>query len=421
MINVEHDVAPGRLGRCQITGSQNLFEVIDLGHQPPCDALLTGETLGHPEVYYPLRLMLCPDSGLAQLDHVVDGSTIYPTDYPYRAGISEPLRVYQRAFAGDILKSFNIPEGSLCVDIGSNDGVLLTGFKDKGMRVLGVEPTNMAHIARQENRIETIQDFFTEDVARDIVSIHGPAKVATMTNVFAHMAPLGEVMRGLSQILDEDGIFITESQYLLDVLEGNQFDGIYHEHIRTYSFKSLVTLFPYYGMEVFDVQRASRYGGNVRAYAARKGMRPISPRVQELLAIEESKGLFKPETWEAWRGRVQENKSKFMALAYEAKQKGQRFVADSCPGRGAVLVNYYGLNKDLLPYIAQLPNSEKVGKYMPGTHIPIVANDIILREQPDYVVILAWHYGDYIMENWRKKGLRSKFVIPLPEFKIIED
>ena len=418
---IEHDVPPGRLEHCQITGSKNLFEVIDLGHQPPCDALLTDQTMDEPEIYYPLRLMLCPDSGLAQLDYIVDGPTIYPAEYPYRSGISEPLRVYQRSFSDDLVKRFNVLSGSLCIDIGSNDGTLLTGFRDNGLRTLGVEPTNIAKIARKENNIETIQEFFTESLAKDIVADNGPAKVVTMTNVFAHMAPLGEVMRGLSLLLDKDGIFITESQYLLDVLESNQFDGIYHEHVRTYSFKSLVTLFPYYDMEVFDVQRASRYGGNIRAYVARKGVQPISPRVKALLDLEEEKGLFKPETWAIWRQRVYKNMDKFMMLAYQAKQNGQSFVADSCPGRGAVLVNYYGLNKELVPYIAQLPNSEKIGKYLPGTHIPIVDNNIILEEQPDYIAILAWHYGDYIMKNWRAKGVTSKFVMPLPEFQVIED
>ncbi|MBI5140475.1 MAG: methyltransferase domain-containing protein [Candidatus Vogelbacteria bacterium] len=419
MRKINHDVAPGKLDRCQVTGSKNLFEVIDLGHQAPCDALLTAKTIGEPETTYPLRLMLCPDSGLAQLDYVVDGSIIYPPEYPYRAGISEPLRVYQSAFADGVVKKFNIPSESLCVDIGSNDGTLLTGFRRNGMRTIGVEPTNIAKIAKKENRIETIQKFFTEDVAKDIVKKYGHAKIATMTNVFAHMAPLGEVMRGLCTLLEKDGVFITESQYLLDVLESNQFEGIYHEHVRTYSLKSLVTLFPYYGMEVFDVQRASRYGGNIRAYAGRKGVHPVNPDVGELLALEESKGLFKPETWSKWRERVDDNRRKFMELAYKAKSKGLKFVADSCPGRGSVLVNYYGLDKTLLPYVAQLPGSEKVGKYLPGTHIPVVDNSIILREQPDYVVILAWHYGDYIMKNWRSKGLKSKFVLPLPKFRIV--
>jgi hypothetical protein len=419
-MKINHDVLPGKLDHCQITGSKNLFEVIDLGHQPPCDALLSEKMLNQPESHYPLRLMICPESGLAQLDYVVHGSIIYPADYPYRAGISEPLRVYQKAFSDDIVKNFHIPPKSLCVDIGSNDGTLLTGFRKNGMRTIGVEPTNIAKIARKENKIQTIQEFFTEKIAKGIIKKHGRAKVITMTNVFAHMAPLGEIMRGLSRLLDSDGIFITESQYLLDVLESNQFEGIYHEHIRTYSLKSLVTLMPYYGLEVFDVGRASRYGGNIRAYVAFKGVYPRNPRVDALLKEEESKGLFEPKTWEKWRERVALNRNCFMELAYEAKRKGLRFVADSCPGRGAVLINYYGIDKTLIPYIAQLPGSEKIGKYLPGTHIPIVDNSIILKEQPDYIVILAWHYGDYIMEQWRKKGVKAKFVLPLPTFRIVE-
>lgn len=420
MTKFNHDIPQGNVLCCQITGSTNLFEAIDLGHQGPCDALLTEAMLDQPETRYPLRLMICPESGSAQLSYFVDGGTIYYPDYPYRSGISKPLEIYQRAFADDIVKQFGIAPGSLCVDVGSNDGTLLTGFKRNGMRALGVEPTNMAKVAREENGIDTIQDFFTPEVAKKIVAEYGYAKVITMTNVFAHMTTLGSVMRGLAELLDTDGIFITESQYLLDLLQDNQFEGIYHEHIRTYSLKALVKLMPYYGLEVFDVQRASRYGGNIRAYIARKGVHTINKRVTDLLNVEEDAGLFTPEAWAKWRERVNKNRDQFMDLAHEAKRKGQRFVADSCPGRGAVLVQYYGIDKTLMPYIAQIPQSEKVGKYLPGSHIPVVDNKILLEEQPDYVVILAWHYADYIIEQWRAKGLKSKFVLPLPIFKIIE-
>lgn len=421
MAKIEHhDAAPGKLDHCQITGSKDLFEAIDLGHQPPCDALLSDTTIDQPEVYYPLRLMISPESGLGQLDYAVPGDLIYPRDYPYRAGVSQPLKEYLQAFAGEIVTKYKVPSGSLCVDIGCNDGTLLTGFRDHGMQTIGVEPTNMAVYALLENKINAIQSFFTEDIASRIVSASGRARIVTMTNVFAHMAPLGEVMRGLDRLLDAQGIFITESQYLLDILERNQFDQVYHEHLRLYSLKSLVTLFAYYGMEVFDAQSVPSREGSIRAYVARKGVYPISPNVGALLRKEEEKGLFTPEAWAKFRQRVYENRERFIDFAYKAKGKGLRFVADSCPGRGAVLVNYYGIDKTLMPYIAQLPGSEKVGKYLPGTHIPIVDNKIILEEQPDYVVILAWHYGDYIMKNWRAKGLKSKFILPLPEFKIVE-
>ena len=160
-MKINHDVNPGKLNHCQITGSSNLFEVIDLGHQPPCDALLTEEMLNETEKSYPLKLMMCPDSGSAQLDYVVDGSEIYYPEYPYRSGISKPLEEYQRAFADDVVKIFGLAPGALCVDIGSNDGTLLTGFMRNEMRALGVEPTNIAQIARDENKVETIQEFYS--------------------------------------------------------------------------------------------------------------------------------------------------------------------------------------------------------------------------------------------------------------------
>ena len=420
MIDPEHDVKFGPLDYCQITGSQNLFEGIDLGHQPPCSALPTDKTLHHPETYYPLRLMICPESGLGQLDHVVDGKILFPTEYPYRPGISVPLREHLELISYEIISKLTIPPKSLCVDVGSNDGTLLSFFENHNMRVLGVEPTNMAKVAWKENRIKTIQKYFTEAVAKDIKKEYSQAKIITFTNVFAHMASLGEVMRGINQLLDKDGAVVTESQYLLDVFEGNQFDEIYHDHVRVYSLKSLVKLFPYYGMEVFDAKRVRTREGSIRVYAGWKGKHPISPEVNRILKLEEEVGLFNPEAWANFRTRVNASRCQFLDLAHKARREGLRFVADSCPTRGVVLVNYYGLDKTLLPYIAQLPGTEKVGKYMPGTHTPIVSNEILLKEQPDYVVILAWHYADYIIKNWRAEGLKSKFIIPLPEFTVIK-
>jgi hypothetical protein len=416
----DHDVPPGALSRCQISGATDLELVMDLDCQPLCDSLLTKDMLGKPETHYPLRLYLSPTSGLAQLDYVVDGSTVYHPEYPYRSGITKELRDYQAAFASGVVGKLGIPAGSLCVDIGSNDGTLLTGFKAEGMKALGVEPTNIARIAERENKIETIQSFFTEALAGKIVTDYGHAKVITTTNVFAHMAPLGEVMRGICRLLDRDGVFITESHYLLDVVEKTQFDTIYHEHIRTYSLRSLVTLFAYYGLEVFDVQRADRYGGNIRAYVCRKGTRPIAKSVPDLLQLEVDRGLFKPETYVAFRSRVAENRDKLMEMAFRARAQGVAFVGNSCPGRCSTLLNYYGMTRDLMPYLAEQPTSLKLGMYLPGKHIPVVNNQRLIDENPEYVVLLAWHYAEPIAKQLRARGLKSKFVTPLPKVQVLD-
>lgn len=418
---VNHDVEPGKLDRCQVCGCEDLELVIDLGHQPLCDSLLTEHMLDVPEVHYPLRLFRCPRCTLTQLDHVVDGSIVYAPDYPYRSGITKELRVYQEAFAQGVVDMIGLEQGSLCVDIGSNDGTLLSGFKKLNMTPLGVEPTNIAEIARSETGIETIQSFFDEDLARQIRADHGPAKVITTTNVFAHMAPLGEVMRGISALLDNDGIFITESHYLLDVLKGAQYDTVYHEHIRTYSLKSLVTLFEFYGMEVFHVQRADRYGGNIRAYVARKDTRPVTQAVADLLKLEADEGLGDAAAYTRFRDNAYQTRDELMEFAYAAKRSGQRFVGNSCPGRSSTLLNFCGMHRELMPYLAEQPTSLKLGMFLPGLHLPVVENSILLKEQPDYVLLLAWHYAKPITEQLRERGLKSKFVMPLPKFEVLKE
>jgi C-methyltransferase C-terminal domain/Putative zinc binding domain/Methyltransferase domain len=418
--NPEHDVPAGPLSRCQITGSSDLELVIDLDCQPLCDSLLRPDQLNQPELHYPLRLYLCPESGLAQLDYVVDGTVVYHPDYPYRSGITRELETYQRAFAHEVVTELGIPPASLCVDIGSNDGTLLSGFQQLGMRALGVEPTNIAAIAREQNGIETIQSFFDEKLAKEIATDYGSATVITATNVFAHMASLGEVMRGICRLLDRDGVFITESHYLLDVIEKLQFDTVYHEHIRTYSLKSLVTLFAYYDLEVFHVRRADRYGGNIRAYVARKGTRQVTSAVGELLELERQRRLFDPETYRKFRAHVEERRDRFMTLAYDAHLRGKHFVGNSCPGRCSTLLNYYGVTRDLMPYIAEQPTSLKLGLHLPGKHIPVVPNQRLIDEQPDYVVLLAWHYAKPIAEQLRARGLQSTFITPLPDVQMIE-
>jgi len=417
---VDHDARPGRLERCQITGSSDLIQIIDLGHQAPCDALLSREMLDRPEITYPLRLCFCPESGLAQLDYVVDGREIYYPAYPYRAGISKPLVDYQRTFAEAVVERFDLEAGAAVVDIGSNDGTLLAAFKGRGMKVLGVEPTDIAKIAQGEYGVETIQAFFTEACARDIAAMIGKVRIITATNTFAHMADLGEACRGIATLLADDGVFITESHYLLDILELNQVDTIYHEHIRTYSLKALVSLFPYYGMEIFDVQRADRYGGNIRVYAGRKGKFPVSPNVGALLRLEDAKGLHQRETWKAFRERVDVNRDRFMEFAWRAKAQGRTIAGNSCPGRCATLLNYYGVTKELMPYICELPASLKLGLHLPGSHIPIVTGDRLVDEQPDYVVLNAWHYAEPITRRLRQEGVRSKLIVALPDFAVLD-
>lgn len=418
-MSIDHNVSPGSLKHCQICGSSSLELVLDVGHQPLCDSLLTKEQLDLPEMYYPLRLLRCPTCTLAQLDYVVDGSTVYHQQYPYRTGVTKELEQYQFEMADQLSKEYKLTNSDLVVDIGSNDGTLLRGFKEKGARVLGVEPTNIAFIAQQLG-VDTVHSFFNEQTAKEIKLGYGPATLITASNVFAHMAPLGDVVRGIRELLKPNGVFVLENHYLVDVLQKTQYDTIYHEHIRTYSLKSLVTLFSYYDMTVFHAERVSRYGGNIRAHVCKKGAFPVDVTVANLLKMEEDLGLGKEEIYRKFRQNTLESRTQLLEMAVQAAAKGLSFVGNSCPGRSNTLLHYCGFNTNLMPYIAEQPTSLKKGLYSPGKHIPVVDNSILFEKQPDYVVLLAWHYADPIVADLRKRGLKSKFIQPLPVCRVLE-
>lgn len=415
-----HDFAPGHLEICQICNSAKLEVVLDLGHQPLCDSLLTTEQLNQPETSYPLRMIRCTDCGLVQIDHIVDGTKVYHREYPYRSGITKELADHHHRLSIDLVRRLHTPPGSLVVDIGSNDGTLLKGFKRQGMRVLGIEPTNVARFAIADG-IDTTQSFFSEAVAEEIVKQHGKAKLITATNVFAHMATLGEVIRGVERLLDDDGAFVIENHYLLSILEQLQYDSIYHEHLRSYSMRPLVQLFAYYGLSVVDAYRVASYGGSIRVYVTKGRGKPVSPSLSNLIAEEKQARLYESDTYAEFRRKVLQTKRGLFELALKAERKGERFVGNSCPGRCSTLLNYVGIEPALMPYIAEQSTSLKLGLHLPGKHIPVVSNSILFEEQPDYVVMLAWHYWQPISEDLRRRGLKSKLVMPLPELRILAE
>ena len=415
-----HMVKNGQLTNCQICDSNKIHLILDLGNQPLCDSLLTKETLNNPEPTFPLRMLWCEECSLAQLDYCVDGNEVYHPDYPYRTGITKELVEYLIGMSDSLIQKYNLNQNDLVVDLGSNDGTLLSGFKEHGIKIIGVEPTNIAKIANKKN-IETVQEFFTLDVAKNIKTKSGEASLILATNMFAHMATIGEVISGIQSLLKTNGVFVFENHYLLDVIRGGQFDTIYHEHLRTYSLKSLIKLFSYYDFTITDVERGTRYGGNIRVHATKGKNKNVSKNVESLLKLEEEFGLYELDTYRKFAARVKTAKKDFMNFLFDMKKEGKTVVGNSCPGRSVTLLNYYGVDSDLLPYIAEQSTSLKLDMYLPGKQIPIVNNEILIQEQPDYVVLLAWHYATPIMNQLKERGLKSNFVIPLPDLKILEN
>lgn len=411
-----HDLPLGHINSCQICSSNDLQPILDLGHQPPCDSLLTAEQLNEAETRYPLRFLRCRQCGLAQIDHVVSPEILFHRAYPYRSGITATLATNLRKTAEATIERFNVGLGSLVVDIGSNDGTLLRGFADRGMKVLGIEATDIAKIANNEG-IPTLQAFFSAEIAKRLVEGHGHASVVTATNMFAHVQMLGDLLRGVHHLLEEGGVFVSESHYLLDLIQTIQYDSIYHEHLKFYSLRPLQLLHRAHGFEITHVERIPNYGGSIRVYAT-KGMGFVSDQVGELEELEDRCGLYEPEVFTSFAHEVESSKRSLQQLLVELRRDGRTVAGIGCPGRASTLLNYCHVDRDLLLYIAEQSTSLKLGLFLPGMHIPIVDESILFEDPPDYALMLSWHYAEPIIKKLRQRGLNSKLILPLPSVEI---
>lgn len=413
------DIPRGHIDFCQICGSNNLQQVINMGFFAPCDSLLTEEMLKLPEKTYPLNLVRCRECGLVQIDYVVDPEQLFYPEYPYRSGITDTLRKNLYGISSHMVNRLSLSKDSFVIDIGSNDGTILEGFKDVGMKVLGIEPTNIADIANSKG-FETLKEFFSLDTAHRIVEKYGKASLVTAANVFAHVNDLFGLTKGVSYLLEDGGFFVTESHYQLNILRTLQYDSIYHEHLRYYLLKPLVKLFSDHDFTLVDVECIPNYGGSIRVYAKKGTNHQVSENVDRLIELENKERAYEDFTYEEFSRRIQLSRKKIRSLMVKLNDEGKRIVGIGCPGRSATFLNYCGITPDLLPYIAEQSTSLKLGMYTPNTHIPVVDEALMLKEQPDYVLILSWHYAKPIIENLRAKGLRSKIIVPLPDIHLVE-
>lgn len=409
----------GYITNCLHCLGQDLELILDLGFHEPCDSLPSKEELDGPIARYPLKLVFCRTCHLVQINYIVPKEILFHKQYPYRSGITQSLVENLHKTANTVLESYDFDKESLVVDIGSNDGSLLSGFKKSGMAVLGVEASDIARIAN-ESGIETIQDFFSEALAKEIRSNFGAAKIITATNVFAHISDTTSIMRGIDYLLDKNGIFVSESHYLLDLLDYNQFDSIYHEHLKYYSVSSIEYLLNLYDYEIVKVERIKNYGGSIRVYSSRKGDRKIDNSVSDIKKLEKEFGISQVKTFVNFKDRVEKIAKEILKTVTEINHQNKTIVGIGAPGRSSTLLSYCGININMLPVIYEQETSLKLNKYTPTSHIPIKSERELLFNQPDYVLLLSWHYSESIIQKLRDKGLTSKIIVPLPEVRIID-
>jgi len=397
--------------RCQVSGSADLRSILFIGFLPPVNTMAPIGTRPHEQPAYPAEMLYCPESKLVQLGLIVDPAVLFPPHYAYTSGTTKILRENFAELYEEVMRLYPITKQDLAVDVGSNDGTLLSNFHGAGHRVCGVEPTDTHKLAREKG-MATINAFFGPKAAAEVVKTHGHASIVTATNVFAHIENIHEIVESIISMLDEDGIFISESHYLLPLIQTLQYDTIYHEHLRYYSLQSLKYLLEMHGLEIIHGKRIPTHGGSIRVYSARKGQQKVQPSVAELLA-EEDREL----TWDRFmdfRRRVSQSKLDLMALLKDIRSKGQKVYGVGAPSRASTLVNYVGLDDSIIDCVLEIQGSYKIGKMMPGTLIPVLEESKLFTDQPDYALLFSWHIADELIPKLKQKGYRGKFIVPLP-------
>lgn len=405
---------------CRICKSEDLHKFLDLGAQPIANNLLTKIDSNLPEPVYPLEVYFCNNCKFVQLLHEILRDDMFK-HYVYVTSKTKTFDIHFKSLEKEVVEKMKLGPNDLVVDIGSNIGVLLKNFQKLNIRTLGVDPaTNIVKLAEQ-NDVETVNDYFTEEIASKILEEKGSAKVITITNTFSQVGYYDELLRAVNILLEGDGAFVIEVPYLVDLLKNLEFDTIYHEHHGYFSITPLVELFSRFDMEIFDVKRIAVHGGSIRIYVKRKSSTKISilDSVRELLDLEKKSNLHSLETYQKFANEVERLREKLVSLLKKLKVNGKTIVGYGAPAKGNVLLNYCKIGPDILDFIID-KNPLKQGLYTPGTHIPIVPVEKFMEFNPDYTLALAWNFIDEILKNeeeYRKMG--GKFIIPIPEPKIV--
>lgn len=400
---------------CRVCKGTNLAKVLSLGSTPPANAFLKKEDLDKPENSFPLELSFCKDCSFVQLTDVVSPDLLF-SNYVYSSSTSPVFVAHFKTFAAEMAQRFGLNSSSLVVDIGSNDGILLRPYKEMGIKVMGVDPAANIAARATESGIETMAAYFTAEAANKVVAEKGKATLVTATSVFPHIDNLDEVVDGVKVLLADDGVFVIEAYYLLDLIQKNLFDTIYHEHLSYFTVKTISALFERLGMQVFDVDRTDTHGGSLRVFVQRKGGKyPVSQNIAQFIERENEKKMTDIETFISFQDKITENKTRLLDLLRDLKAKGKKIVGYGAPAKGSTLLNYFNIGTETLDYIVD-DSVWKQGLYSPGTHIPVKAATELKENPPDYILVLAWNFADSII---KKCPDFENFIIPVPFAQII--
>jgi hypothetical protein len=406
--------------KCRHCKTELTLPLIDLGSSPPSNAYLSQVTLYRPEKWFPLRVMVCESCWLVQAEAYSRAVELFDGEYAYFSSFSAQWLRHAERYVGDMIHRFGLTRDSQIIEVASNDGYLLQYVKQRDICCLGIEPTASTAAASRQKGIETLERFFDTGLAQELVADGRQADLMVANNVLAHVPDINDFAAAFVTLLKPSGVATFEFPHLLNLIEGNQFDTIYHEHFSYLSLTTVQRIFNQNGLSIFDVEEHPTHGGSLRVYAQRNDTRawPIRASVDELLHREQTSGMCTAAYYASFQRRAATVKNEFVKFLIEARQQGKEIAAYGAAAKGNTLLNYAGVRPDLIPYVVDR-NPAKQGKYLPGSRIPIVSEEHIYRLKPDYVVILPWNLREEItlqlaeVYNWG-----GKFVTAVPQLEI---
>jgi SAM-dependent methyltransferase len=406
--------------KCRHCGADVSHVLVDLGVAPPSNAYLTKMALKRPEKYFPLRVLVCESCWLVQAEAYSRAAELFNEEYAYFSSFSNEWLAHAKKYVDEMINRFCLSKSSMVGEVAANDGYLLQFVKERGIRCYGIEPTASTANAARQKGVEIVQDFLNVSLAGELRRQNRTVDLLVANNVLAHVPDINDFSQACQMLLKENGVFTCEFPHLLNLISQHQFDTIYHEHFSYLSFGTVLNIFAKNGLSVFDVERLGTHGGSLRVFAQRSdtGSHQLSLRVEELISEENNAGMTTIDFYRDFQEHAEKVKNDFLRFLIEKKSQGKLVVGYGAAAKGNTLLNFAGVKSDLIKYVVDR-SPHKQGKFMPGSRIPIVSEDRLASDKPDFVVIFPWNLSDEIVDQLKNlSSSGTEFVTAVPQLSV---